>query len=132
MSYGKRVFNLRKQLNLTLEKFGEPLGVTKTAISRIEKEERTITDQMAKAICREYGVNEEWLLSGNGEMFKQPSDEIGHYVEDLLEYDGVGNPFYDIIIEMMKKYQEMDEKSKLVIREYFKSVGSGLNKKEED
>lgn len=132
MSYGKRVFDLRKQLNLTLEKFGEPLGVTKTAISRIEKEERTITDQMAKAICREYGVNEEWLLSGNGEMFKQPSDEIGYYVEDLLEYDGVGNPFYDIIIEMMKKYQEMDEKSKLVIREYFKSVGSGLNKKGED
>ena len=65
-------------------------------------------------------------------MFKQPSDEVGHYVEDLLEYDGVGNPFYDIIIEMMKKYQEMDEKSKLVIREYFKSVGSGLNKKGED
>ena len=27
MSYGKRVFDLRKQLNLTLEKFGEPLGV---------------------------------------------------------------------------------------------------------
>ena len=50
----------------------------------------------------------------------------------MLEYDGVGNPFYDIIIEMMKKYQEMDEKSKLVIREYFKSVGSGLNKKGED
>nr|DAL85055.1 MAG TPA: helix-turn-helix domain protein [Caudoviricetes sp.] len=132
MSYGKRVFDLRKQLNLTLEKFGEPLGVTKTAISRIEKEERTITDQMAKAICREYGVNEEWLLYGNGEMFKQPSDEIGYYVEDLLEYDGHGNPFYDMIIEMMKKYQELDEKSKTVIREYFKSVGSGLNEKRED
>lgn len=132
MSYGKRVFDLRKQLNLTLEKFGEPLGVTKTAISRIEKEERAITDQMAKAICREYGVNEEWLLYGTGEMFKQPSDEIGYYVEDLLEYDGHGNPFYDMIIEMMKKYQELDEKSKTVIREYFKSVGSGLNKKRED
>ena len=132
MSYGKRVFDLRKQLNLTLEKFGEPLGVTKTAISRIEKEERAITDQMAKAICREYGVNEEWLLYGTGEMFKQPSDEIGYYVEDLLEYDGQGNPFYDMIIEMMKKYQELDEKSKTVIREYFKSVGSGLNKKRED
>ena len=69
MSYGKRVFDLRKQLNLTLEKFGEPLGVTKTAISRIEKEERTITDQMAKAICREYGVNEAWLRNGTGEPF---------------------------------------------------------------
>nr|DAJ02718.1 MAG TPA: Regulatory protein [Caudoviricetes sp.] len=38
MSYGKRVFDLRKQLNLTLEKFGEPLGVTKTAISNVLRE----------------------------------------------------------------------------------------------
>ena len=55
--------------------------------------------------------------------------KFGYYVEDLLEYDGHGNPFYDMIIEMMKKYQELDEKSKTVIREYFKSVGSGLKRK---
>ena len=53
MTTGERVKEIRKTLNLTLEKFGEKLGVGKTAISKIEKDERNLTDQMAKSICRE-------------------------------------------------------------------------------
>lgn len=132
MSYGDRVSELRKQLGLTLEKFGKPLGVGKTAISRIENGERGLTEQMMKSICREYNVNEEWLRNGQGDMFRKPSDEIGYYVEGLLEYEGSGNPFYDMIIEMMKTYHDLDEKSKTVIREYFRDVKNGLNEKEED
>ena len=52
-------------------------------------------------------------------------------VEDLLEYDGNGNAFYDAIIEMMKTYHSLDDKSKTVIREYFKSVADGIKNKEE-
>ena len=45
-----RVKILRKELGLTLEKFGERLGVGKTAISKIEHYERGVTDQMIKSI----------------------------------------------------------------------------------
>ena len=69
---GERINILRKSQNLTLEKFGEKLGVTKTAISRLEKNERNVTDQMIKSICREFHV---WLTTGAGEMF-QDSDEV--------------------------------------------------------
>ena len=69
-----RIHELRTTLNLTLEKFGKRLGVTKVAISNIEKGNRNVTDQMRKSICREYGVNEIWLTSGTGKMFI--SDEI--------------------------------------------------------
>ena len=54
---------------LTLEKFGEKLGVGKTAISKIEKNERNLTDQMTKAICREYNVDYDYLMYGEGDMF---------------------------------------------------------------
>ena len=70
---GKRVRELRKTLNLTLEKFGKPLGVGKTAISNIENDNRSLTEQMIVSICREYNVNEEWLRNGTGEMFTQVS-----------------------------------------------------------
>lgn len=69
MTEGERVNWLRKELGLTLEKFGNKLGVTKTAISNIEKGIRCLTDQMSKSICREYGVREEWLRSGEGDPF---------------------------------------------------------------
>ena len=61
MTEGIRINKIRKSLSLTLEKFGERLGVTKTTISRIEKGERNCTDQMIKSICREFNINEEWL-----------------------------------------------------------------------
>ncbi len=47
-----------------MDKFGECIGVTKAAISKIEKGQRGVTDQMIKSICREFGYNEEWLRDG--------------------------------------------------------------------
>lgn len=69
MTQGERIKAIRKELGLTLEKFGEKLGVGKTAISKIEKNERNLTDQMTKAICREYNVDYDYLMYGEGDMF---------------------------------------------------------------
>lgn len=69
MPQNERVKELRKRLGLSLEKFGENLGVGKTAISKIERGENNLSDQMFKSICREYGVREEWLRNGDGEPF---------------------------------------------------------------
>jgi len=69
LTQGERIKAIRKELGLTLEKFGEKLGVGKTAISKIEKNERNLTDQMAKAICREYNVDYDYLMYGEGDMF---------------------------------------------------------------
>lgn len=65
----ERIKELRKTLGLTLEKFGERLGVGKTAINKLEKGENNVTDQMFKSICREFNVNPEWLKDGTGDMF---------------------------------------------------------------
>ena len=48
MTQGERIKEIRKSLDMTLEKFGEKLGVGKTAISNIEKGNRNLTEQMAK------------------------------------------------------------------------------------
>ena len=50
MTQGERIKDVRNSLGLTLEKFGEKLGVTKTAISRIEKGERRLTQHITKSI----------------------------------------------------------------------------------
>lgn len=69
MTQGERVKTIRKSLNLTSEKFGDNLGVTKTAISYIENDKRGLTEQMIKSICREFNVSESWLRNESGEMF---------------------------------------------------------------
>lgn len=70
MNTGERLKYLRKEhLHLTADKFGSALGVSQSAISNIENGNRFLTEQMAKSICREYGVREEWLREGVGEPF---------------------------------------------------------------
>jgi transcriptional regulator with XRE-family HTH domain len=84
MTQGERVKEIRKCLNLTLEKFGEKLGVTKTAISRIEKGDRNLTEQMTKSVCREFGVDYIWLTTGEGEMFVETDDDFIERIDRIM------------------------------------------------
>lgn len=84
MTQGGRIKEIRKSLNLTLEKFGEKIGVTKTAISRIEKGERGCTEQMTKAICREFNVDYIWLTTGDGEMFVDSDDDFIEKIDRIM------------------------------------------------
>ena len=64
MTVNERVREIRKSVKLTMEKFGERLGVGKVAISCIESGKNNVTEQMIKSICREFGYREEWLRDG--------------------------------------------------------------------
>ena len=78
MTQGERVKAIRTEKNMTMEQFGEKLGVQKSAISKIEKGERSLTNQMFLSICREFGINEVWLRTGEGgieNMFTKLSDD---------------------------------------------------------
>ena len=129
----ERIKALRKELNLTQQEFADRLNIKRGAVANYEIGRNEPIDAVVSLICKTFNVSEEWLRNGSGEMFivRSPEEEVGYYVEDLLEYDGNGNVFYDAIIEMMKTYHSLDDKSKTVIREYFKSVADGIKNKEE-
>lgn len=84
MTQGERIKDVRNSLGLTLEKFGEKLGVTKTAISRIEKGERSLTEQMTKSICREFSVDYMWLTTGEREMFVESDDDFFERIDRIM------------------------------------------------
>lgn len=83
----ERIRQLRKALSLTLEEFGQRVGVTKQTVSRIENGVNSVTEQMFKSICREFYVNEEWLRNGTGGMFKEMSraEEAAQIVSSSLD-----------------------------------------------
>lgn len=131
MTQGERIKAIRKELDLSLEKFGEKLGVGKSAISNIENGNRNLTEQMCKGICREFRVNEEFLKTGEGDMFLElpEEDEVAAYVSELLEDDG-NNPLYVIIKEIMHTYSELTPKSQEVLRDFSKKLISNIKEKE--
>ena len=84
MAQGERVEEVRKTLGLTLEKFGERLGLKKNAISQIETGKNALTEQNVKAICREFGVDYMWLTTGEGEMFVENDDDFMERIDRIM------------------------------------------------
>ena len=100
MSQGERVLKIRKALDLTMEQFGDKLGVQKSAISKIEKDKVNLSVQMIKSICREYNVNYDYLMHGEGEMF----DDLPKTILDelCLQYnlDDLDRSILELYLEM--------------------------------
>lgn len=126
MTRGERIKEIRKSYNLTLEKFGERIGMKKSSVSQLENGINSVTEQTLKSICREFNVSEEWLRTGNGEMFIQLSqeDEAAHIVQDMLG-SNTGS-FYNIILEIAKSYKKLSPTSQKALDELADNLLSSL------
>jgi transcriptional regulator with XRE-family HTH domain len=71
---GRRIGEVRKALGLSQQKFAEDLKISQTHASAFERNTRTIHERIIKMICFTYGVNENWLKTGKGEMFEKGRD----------------------------------------------------------
>lgn len=83
-----RLYKVRKVLKMSQVEFGREIGVSGAAISRIEKGERGLTEQMLKSVCREYHVRREWLTEGTGEMFRWDKSDLLERIDALLKTQG--------------------------------------------
>ena len=108
MTINDRIKELRKdRLGLTLDKFGEKIGLKKSALSLIENGRSGATDQTVLAICREFGVNETWLRTGEGEPFKPVplNEEIRQYFAPL---DNLSEEFKTAFADALAELQPED------------------------
>lgn len=87
----KRLKSLRISLGMNQKDFGERIEVAQTYLSQIEKGDRPVTDKISKIVCLQNwngkSVNEEWFLTGNGEMFvpETKDEQITRLLSDVLK-----------------------------------------------
>ena len=120
MTQGERIKEIRTALGLTLEKFGDKLGVTKVAISNIEKGNRNLTEQMIKAICREYNVNYDYIIYGTGEKFNDLPQTILDELCAQYDLDELDRQIVDIYISLPKQLR--DSVKEHIRKTYFKEI----------
>lgn len=119
MTGGERVKQIRKEKELTLEKFGEKVGVTKQTISRIENGINSLTEQMILSICREFSVNEEWLRNGVGEPYihitphEQAYNRFGYIMENSSPSKKAA---LSVLLELL--YNVPDEQWDMIMKQY--------------
>ena len=103
----QRIKKLRKVLDLTQQEFAERIGSVQNTITGYETGRRGPSNQVVTLICREFGVNEAWLRTGDGEMFikRTANDEISAFV-DLALCDEPGNIRYRFLSALAAMSEE--------------------------
>ena len=100
----ERIKKVRKANGLTQAEFGGKIGVKGNTVTGYETGIRSPSDAIIVSICREFGVNEEWLRTGKGEMFlpKSRGQEIGEIVKAAAQHDPeTAAKFFSSLLEEM-------------------------------
>lgn len=118
-----RIRKIRKDSGLTQEKFAEKLGIKQNTVASYEMGRIGVSDSVIISICREFGVNENWLRTGNGEIYKTTEDKLSTYLAQIAK----GND--DFIKDIIEVYMEVDESSRQALKEIAKRMIDKHNKR---
>lgn len=82
----ERFRQLRKQKDMSQESFAQGIHRTRSEITNIEYGKTIPKEEVIQSVCAAYGVNETWLRTGEGEMFKPVSKdaELAAFLGDIM------------------------------------------------
>lgn len=63
-----RVRLVRQDAGLSMRAFGDRLGISSAAVSKIETGVNVPSEQTIRGICSEFKINRDWLEFGTGQM----------------------------------------------------------------
>lgn len=110
MNLSVRIKAIREALHLSQREFGEKLGVSRDVISNIEYGRVQPKELLLRHMCQLYNVNENWLLTGEGEMFENNKQEYAKLEEALKIFKTLKPEFQDYALEQIKKLAELQNK----------------------
>lgn len=114
-----RLKQIRKALNLTQQEFADRLKIKRNTVATYETGKSNPSDAAVSLICREFNVNEEWLRTGSGEMFKAtPSSAL----DALSEEYGLSNAAY----VMVEKFVNLKPEAQETIFNYVREVAAAF------
>ena len=110
-----RIKELRKALNLNQTEFGEKIGAKQATVAGWEVGRREPSPLVIGSICREFNVNENWLRTGQGEMFVEISED-----EQLADFFGKiqTSDESDSIKMLMKTVAKLDDEGLQKVRDF--------------
>lgn len=123
-----RIKEIRKTKNLTQTEFGTALGVSRAVINTWERGAVSPNDMAIQMLCVRFGVNEEWLVNGIGEMFPEKTSE-----EELIEaFGAILNDDDTFRKKFISVLAQLDENGWNAIEEFCKKVVAPPAEKEKD
>ena len=120
MTQGERVRQVRKELGLTLEKFGERIGMKKNSISQIENGKNSVTDQVIKSICREFNVDYTWLTGKGDDIFEKSPSSTMEQLKKEFDLD-------DFSYKLVYQYLKLNADQRQAVRDFFYNAATSTD-----
>ncbi|WP_302598592.1 helix-turn-helix domain-containing protein [uncultured Clostridium sp.] len=116
-----RLKALRKELRLTQQEFADRVGISRGNIGAYEVGKNAPSDAVISLICREFHVNEEWLRTGNGEMFVEetPDEEFMRMAKAVASGDTETDR---MIRRTLMYFYEMDDLGRKTLMNFVKYI----------
>jgi transcriptional regulator with XRE-family HTH domain len=106
----ERIRNIRKELGMTQDEFSAYINLSRNFITQIETGAKKPSDRTIQDICRVFNVSENWLLTGEGEMFvaKTRDEQLAEWAGNVLQADD--DDFKKRFVAMLSKLSENEWK----------------------
>jgi transcriptional regulator with XRE-family HTH domain len=110
MEVNERLKTARKTLNLSQKDFAKAMCISNSYLADIENDYRKANDRVIKLASMIYGINENWLKNGDGEMFyKSPDEKITRLVSIFNELPA---DFQDFVLTHIEQLLELKKGQK--------------------
>ncbi|GHV37154.1 hypothetical protein AGMMS49546_04110 [Spirochaetia bacterium] len=107
----QRIFQIRKFLGYTQEKFAAGISLSRSALAVIEINHRKANDRIIKMISLTYGVNENWLRTGDGEMFDIGNDrKLERIIRNFNKMDDLLQDYVMKYLDWLVEYYDKKPK----------------------
>lgn len=121
----ERLKILRSELGYTQEEFAKRLGLARNSIANYEIGRREPTNAIIFSICREFGVNEDWIRNGNEPMYLPAGDKLERYLAQISKGDDT------FIKDLIEVYMELDDTSKEALRKIARAMAKNYKEREQ-
>ena len=85
MCLGKRIKDAREFLKIGQKEFAEKIGIIYQTLSKYERNEIKPTTEILTKLAEIHGININWLLTGNGDMFIREEKKSNTKADEIIE-----------------------------------------------
>lgn len=110
-----RIKEVREAKGLSQADFAEMLNLKRNSISLIEVGKRNPSDRTIVDICNTFNVSEEWLRTGEGEMFVETPSSTMDQLKKEFNLD-------DFSYNLVYQYLKLDADQRQAVRDFFYNV----------
>ena len=102
-----RIKSVRENTGLPQGKFAERLNITRNYLNLVENGKRNPSDRLIADICRIFHINENWMQTGEGDMYAETDDP---FLKTCIEIGATDIRLQDLIMRFWNLSDESKQR----------------------